>query len=912
MANKNEVEKILDIRVRYNDAIKNISEYKVALEGLKNEETLLNARWKEGLVDSKEYYEQLAALKAQSNQYSNNVRVLTKEIQNNIKYENEQSGSLVALRARLSNLTTAYDALSKADRESEVGKNLSKQINEVTKELKNGEEETGRFYRSVGSYTDSITKAAQANLPFVDGIKQSAQYMSSFGKYILDVKSELSSIITGYNKGAEAAQAFSGAQKSAAIASNTWSAALKVLKLALISTGIGVIVVALGTLISYLTRTQKGTEMLSKAMAAVGAVIDVIIDRAAKLGSALIKVFSGDFVGADKDAKDALSGIGDEMEREINLSMILKDKQNQLEKQEVMLSMRRAASRSEIEKLKLIADDTTKSLNERIAAAEKAYKMEEELAQESVRIGKERLATMLGQEELTEEVNGYLQKVAEGALTADEVISNLGLSESTVGDLKEFAQVFNDVAQKEAESYTRNKETQNKTNTMRKEAADKVKEAKHKEVEAVRQAEDAMLALVTDELEKQRQQVNLSYDRQIQDLKTKLAEEKNLTAKGREAINQTIISLEQQRQDELNKISDAEIQKLIKQEQARITLKLETIKKGSEEEFNLRIQLLESQREAELENTKLTEEERLLVIAKYNKQKEDLTKKFNEDSKKEAADAIKAEFEERIMVAGKNEEEILRIKVEQRKMELDALQQMEGESDAAFKLRQLEAERNYVEAKQNYADKEIEIEQRKASALAQIGDSIISVLENIGEGNRQAAIAAKIIGIATVAINQGIAISEAVKNATSSSAGIFDMIAKIAAAVTTVVVTMASAIKSIKSAKFAEGGVFSGDGYVSGAGSGTSDSINAHLSNGESVLTAKATSMFAPLLSAFNQAGGGVPITVTENSSTIQGEDMLARAFIKGVASMPNPVVSVAEINTVNNRVNVLENLGRL
>ena len=46
-------------------------------------------------------------------------------------------------------------------------------------------------------------------------------------------------------------------------------------------------------------------------------------------------------------------------------------------------------------------------------------------------------------------------------------------------------------------------------------------------------------------------------------------------------------------------------------------------------------------------------------------------------------------------------------------------------------------------------------------------------------------------------------------------------------------------------------------GYVSGAGSGTSDSIPAMLSNGESVINAASTQMFAPLLSTINQIGGG-------------------------------------------------------
>ena len=116
---------------------------------------------------------------------------------------------------------------------------------------------------------------------------------------------------------------------------------------------------------------------------------------------------------------------------------------------------------------------------------------------------------------------------------------------------------------------------------------------------------------------------------------------------------------------------------------------------------------------------------------------------------------------------------------------------------------------------------------------------------------------------------------------------------------------MTSAIKSVKSAKFANGGL------VTGPGTGTSDSIPAQLSNGESVMTAKATEMFSPILSSFNMMGGGVPISVAETSGQSLGEDMLASAVAKGVQSI-RPVVSVEEIRSVNSRVEVLENLGNL
>lgn len=69
---------------------------------------------------------------------------------------------------------------------------------------------------------------------------------------------------------------------------------------------------------------------------------------------------------------------------------------------------------------------------------------------------------------------------------------------------------------------------------------------------------------------------------------------------------------------------------------------------------------------------------------------------------------------------------------------------------------------------------------------------------------------------------------------------------------------------------FAEGGL------VRGAGTTTSDSINARLSNGESVINAQSTAMFGDLLSAINQVGGGKsfkePNRVT-TSGSMEGND---------------------------------------
>ena len=574
-----------------------------------------------------------------------------------------------------------------------------------------------------------------------------------------------------------------------------------------------------------------------------------------------------------------------------------------------MLNMKRAASRSEIERLKLIADDTTKSLKERTDAATKAYDMENKLQQESIDIGRKKLANLLGQIELTGEANKLLDDMAQGAVTADEVISRLGISESTVKDLKEFSQVFSDVAQKEMESYTRNKETQNKINAMRKESVDKAKVVKEKELSEIRKAEDEMLKLVKDSREKQSIEIERQFSRQIEDLRVRLIEEQDLTTKARGAINNQIIALEQQKNDALQQLSEEQLMKEVENRQKLISLQLESVKAGGEQEYQLKMQQLVAQRDVELRQKELTEQMKLAITEKYNKEIDDLSVQHENDTAKKQADALKLRLDNELAEAklnGDSELELLRMQ-EQQKLELkDSLRRMGEESDAEFRARQLAADQEYLDAKQAVIDKEVEMQQNKGESLSVLAGNLSDLLEQAAGDNENMAQLAKILAIAEVSIAQGVAIAKAVETATRSSATWIDMLAAIGTVVASVTTVMGKAMKSVKSAKFAQGG------KVEGPGSGTSDSIPAMLSNGESVMTAAATSMFAPLLSAFNQIGGGIPINVTASSNQALGEDMLAKAVAKGMMMAPAPVVSVEEFTSVANRVKYVENLGSI
>ena len=79
-----------------------------------------------------------------------------------------------------------------------------------------------------------------------------------------------------------------GSAGGAGILSN----ALKFLKVALISTGIGAIVVALGSLVAYFTKTQAGADKLRQFLEPLKTVFQVIMDTVAALGGKIFDAFT--------------------------------------------------------------------------------------------------------------------------------------------------------------------------------------------------------------------------------------------------------------------------------------------------------------------------------------------------------------------------------------------------------------------------------------------------------------------------------------------------------------------------------------------------------------------------------------------------------------------------------------------
>ena len=430
------------------------------------------------------------------------------------------------------------------------------------------------------------------------------------------------------------------------------------------------------------------------------------------------------------------------------------------------------------------------------------------------------------------------------------------------------------------------------------------------EEEQVRKAEEALLQLIEDNTQRQRALLNQRYEEQMADLKKALSDKGKHTAKAEEAIRVQMVALEKQHAIDINKLDLQVVKQRVEMENKKYAYLIEATAKGTREMYDLQVAKMANDKalaEAELTASITNEQQRhdlmLALEASYQAKAEALRATYLKQEREEQQKSITDQFAGDVTNATQQGDELgaLQIKLDQKKAMMDAANMAEYESEQAKNAAILQASNEYYAAQEELSNKRREVEVANTEAIGQAVSALGGMMEAFGEKNKTLTALSKVLALAQIAIASGVAIAEGVKQA--QSVPFPKNIAAIATTVATILANITSAIKTVKGAKMATGGV------VRGQGTGTSDQVPIQASNGESVMTAAATSMFSPALSALNQLGGGVPIVV-QSPAQQQGEEFLAAAVAKGMRLAPRPVVTVEEINRVQKRVDVIERIG--
>jgi hypothetical protein len=167
--------------------------------------------------------------------------------------------------------------------------------------------------------------------------------------------------------------------KNAATGIKTFITGLKLTRVALISTGIGAIVIAVVALVSAFASTNKNAKKIKVVFAALGAVVERVTGYMMALGGFLVGLFTGGVTKAVSNYKNEMDKLPGSMQDAIDKAMELEQRTQDLRTAQRDMSVAFAEGRAQIKEYNMVAEDVTRSLEDRLEAAQKAIDIEKEL-----------------------------------------------------------------------------------------------------------------------------------------------------------------------------------------------------------------------------------------------------------------------------------------------------------------------------------------------------------------------------------------------------------------------------------------------------------------------------------------------------------------------------------------------------
>jgi hypothetical protein len=943
--NKAESEKKLrEVEKQLREYKKQLSETEKAIkENQKAQEELIKA----GAKSEQATAEQIAALKALENEYDKlidtqinetaQVKASADEKRRLVKEIDAESNSINALRATIGKLTAERNNL---DTQSVEGQ---KRFQELTAELKKYNEQLNDASKAAGSFKDNIGN-------YKESVEDAINSTTFFGVSVKDI-----------------GKAFETAKLGILEASGS----LNIFKVALIGTGIGAIVIILGSLITFLTQTQEGANKLAQAIAVFKPLINGVVSVFAELGKIVFSLVEG-LVSLSEGFLNAFGFAATESkELEKNLQAIAA--------QEAKVNTESAKGLRLIEEQRNIRDDESRSFKERQKANEDAIKIEEErikkvlaleelklkAIQKEIELKPKNLRTIEDENKLQEQIKVIEEKKAESLGIQNELLTN------KVSLLRDEKALDAEILQ---------------INLDKEIVSGKIIEGSQQELDArldiEKKKRDAILETFKTSNNAAKLGVNfakLTNEQIAKELKRLGGEAEKTIAESELNIATIQKDFRDKQVESYQQAVDAQAQALEKQKenqakadaQSIAGLELKALKEGEFTQARLTAEINLTKKRTEIEAQSLTGNERLLRIEQGEQEIQDLRNafaeqqkegqqklldelaKFNEDTlnltlartnaeisaNQKVADSFSSlaqstitnetlSFEQRLSLTSsyyaKQQALILENQTKQIEAETIATQQqlanqqltllererIEFESAQRIKEIQMSAFDEVTASKAANQDAQTEINalavENEQATVGQIADIAGSLSQLLGENT----VAGKFFAIAQAQINSLLAFTQVL--ASEIPVALKPIVGGIILAQ-----GLATAVKIAKVPveKKAKGGL------ISGKGTGTSDDIPAMLSNGESVMTAKATKMFAPQLSAMNVAGGGVPfkfasgglvgsfagggVGVNSAITSVTNNSSISEGIIAGFKNIPSPIVTVDDINRVSNRVEV-------
>ena len=881
----NEDRILIEVEVNAGKSAEDLANVRSRMDALKDAQRRLKTEMKElqavQLKNGQMNVEDAKTLAELNRQYADNAaelkqltaqeKVYTSQIQIATQNDRQYGDSIIELGAQLAQLKQQYRGLSAAQRESEAGKAMQKQIADLDAQVKQFDASLGDHQRNVGNYTSAllglngnVAKVAELfQTGLTAGLKTAGTALKSFGKTLLTTP--VGWILAGVAAVVKVFQQLRDAFKR----NDEAGTALQV---------------ALARFQPILTGIRKLFEGLAKGVAAV-------VDGLTKAATAVLNLIPA-YREASQAAKDLVKA------------------QDDLQQQQRESAVRQAENNKKIAELNKKARS-----DEKLTAKEK-----EEIYKEIDELSRQNLEDELKNRQT--EYDNYVKWMEQQRKLDDEALDQknrlyIALIQAQTDYLNETTRAASRESQARQEQQKEEEARRKAAQQAAREAAQKRKEAAEKELAELRKLEDMQVSIIADARERAEAETVLSYRRQIADLEKRLKEEKDLTINARAAINAQITLLQREQAQKLQEISDNATKEAIAREiaaqEAIVDAQIAAIENETErvvEAEKVRADReIAALRERLQEEKDLTLSEKAAINAQIEQKERESAEKVAQIRKDAAEKAAKDLFEntmlrysnaldEQILKAGENAQDVAAAELEFARQQLDALKKMDAttkdamfENEEQYKAAVLAAEKEVYNARLNTS----QALQQQAKEVADTMQAVTGALSDLFEaaaGDSEAyAKFKKAMAIvdATISLAQTIAAATAI----STEGDSYTLAIRIAANVASVTAQFAAVIKAIKSASIPSAPSFERGGIVPGT-SYTGDNVTTRLNSREMVLTLQQQGNLFDLINA-GLPRGGIDYR------------RLAAAFAEGAAQLPAPVLAYSEFKAFERDVRFSE-----
>lgn len=285
--------KLAQVDIDVDALIEKSAEARKRLLEISNEMKSLKDTLNKGNISIDEYAKRLTVLTAEQKVQSDELRVYDNLVKGHIETEAKKtqsnkkvSGSIKELGAALSQNKLIYQQLSEEEREAaDVGGKLLAVIQEQDKKYKELQKSIGNNQVDVGNYRQAILDAIGDNSDL-------GASLNSLTNGFTTLKDKLALVKAPFENYVKYGKLSGPTMEQMSNATNKSATSLKILRGAVISTGIGALVVALGSLIAYFTSTQEGIDKVNKVLTPLKVLFQTLWGVVQNVGKALVEAFT--------------------------------------------------------------------------------------------------------------------------------------------------------------------------------------------------------------------------------------------------------------------------------------------------------------------------------------------------------------------------------------------------------------------------------------------------------------------------------------------------------------------------------------------------------------------------------------------------------------------------------------------